>query len=65
MAYSIASGFINAGFGTENLITKKDSDWIYKNKDEGLLCMLSGLGLVHIWDYLEGPGIWYKRTRSI
>ena len=60
MAYSIASGLINAGFGTEKLITQKDSDWIFKNKDEGLLCMLAGYGLVHIWDYLEGPGKVYE-----
>lgn len=55
MAYSIASSFINAGFGTEVLLSKKDSDWIFKNKEEGLTCMLAGLGLVNIWDYLEGP----------
>ena len=60
MAYSIASGFINAGFGTETLISKKDSNWIYKNKEEGLTCMLGGLGLVNLWDYLEGPGKLYE-----
>ena len=60
MAYSIASGFINAGFGTEVLLSKKDSDWVFKNKEEGLTCMLAGLGLVNIWDYLEGPGKLYE-----
>ena len=60
MAYSIASGFINAGFGSEVLITKEKSDWIYKNKEEGLTCMLGGLGLVNLWDYLEGPGKLYE-----
>ena len=60
MAYSIASGFINAGFGSEVLLTKKNSDWIFKNKEEGLTCMLGGLGLVGLWDYLEGPGRLYE-----
>ena len=60
MAYSIASGFINAGFDTEALLSKKDSDWIFKNKEEGLTCLLAGLGLVNIWDYLEGPGKLYE-----
>ncbi|MCQ2973140.1 MAG: hypothetical protein MJ209_07785, partial [archaeon] len=60
MAYSIASAFINAGFGTESLVTQKDSDWIYKNKEEGIICLLAGLGLVNIWDYLEGPGKLYE-----
>ena len=60
MAHSIASSFINAGFGTEVLLSQKDSDWIYKNKEEGITCMLAGLGLVNIWDYLEGPGKLYE-----
>ena len=60
MAYSIASSFINAGFGTEVLVSEKNSDWIFKNKEEGLTCLLAGLGLVNIWDYLEGPGKLYE-----
>ena len=64
MVYSIASGFINAGFGSEVLITKKNSDWIFKNKEEGLTCMLGGLGLVYIWVYLEGPGRLYEYAEN-
>ena len=62
MAYSIASSFVNAGFGTEVLLSKKDSDWIFKNKEEGITCLLGGLGLVNIWDYLEGPGKLYEQA---
>ena len=60
MAYSIASSFINAGYGTEVLLSKKDSDWIYKNKEEGIQCLIAGIGLVNIWDYLEGPNKVYE-----
>ena len=60
MAYSIASSFINAGFGTEVLLSKKDSDWIFKNKEEGIQCLIAGMGLVNIWDYLEGPNKVYE-----
>ena len=60
MAYSIASAFINAGFGTEVLLSKKDSDWMFKNKEQGIQCLLSGIGLVNIWDYLEGPNKVYE-----
>ena len=60
MAYSIASAFINAGYGTEVLLSKKDSDWIYKNKEQGIQCLLAGIGLVNIWDYLEGPNKVYE-----
>ena len=60
MAYSIASAFINAGYGTEVLLTKKDLDWIYKNKEQGIECLFAGIGLVNIWDYLEGPNKVYE-----
>jgi 26S proteasome regulatory subunit N1 len=55
MAYSIVSAFVNAGFGTENLISKKDSDWITRNKDEGMISLIAGLGLVNLWDIDLGP----------
>ena len=54
ISYSIESGFINAEFVSEVLLTKEKSDWIYKDKDEELTT-LGGLGLVNLWDYLEGP----------
>jgi 26S proteasome regulatory subunit N1 len=60
MAYSIASAFINAGFGTEVLLSKKDSDWIFKNKEQGIQCLIGGIGLINIWDYLEGPNKVYE-----
>ena len=52
---SIASSFINAGFCTESLLSKKDNNWLSKNKEEGLICALGGLGLVNIWDIECGP----------
>lgn len=56
MAYSIASSFINAGYGTECLLSEKNGDWINKNKEEGLSCLIGGLGLINLWDDVEGPG---------
>lgn len=55
MASSIASSFINAGFGTEALLSKKDSDWLSRNKEEGMISLLAGLGLVNLWDIDCGP----------
>lgn len=55
MAASIASSFINAGFGTECLLSKKDSDWFSRNKEEGVLNLLAGLGLINMWDIECGP----------
>lgn len=55
MSASIVNGFINAGFGTEKLLATKENDWLVKNKEEGLLCSLAGVGLTHIWDIESGP----------
>ena len=60
LSHSIASSFINAGFGTEVLLTKENSDWLRKNKDEGITALLGGYGLVNLWDSLEGPGKLYE-----
>ena len=55
MAYSIVSAFVNAGFGTEKLLSAKDSDWLSRNKEEGMTSLLAGLGLVNLWDIDLGP----------
>lgn len=55
MSLSIVSSLINAGFGTELLMSKKDNDWLAKNKEEGLVCALAGIGLVNLWDIESGP----------
>lgn len=55
MAYSIVSALVNAGFGTENLLSKKDSDWLSRNKEEGMTALIAGLGLVNLWDIDLGP----------
>lgn len=55
MSTSIVSSFINAGFGTEVLLSKRDNDWLAKNKEEGLICALAGIGLVNLWDIESGP----------
>ena len=64
MAVSIASSFINAGFGTEVLLSKEGSDWINKNKEEGLSSLIGGLGLVYLWDSIEGPGRLYEYANN-
>jgi 26S proteasome regulatory subunit N1 len=55
MAYSMVSAFVNAGFGTEKLLSVKDSNWLERNKEEGLISLLAGLGLVNLWDIDSGP----------
>jgi 26S proteasome regulatory subunit N1 len=55
MALNIVSSFINAGFGTEALLSAKNSDWLGRNKEEGIINLLAGLGLVNLWDIDLGP----------
>jgi 26S proteasome regulatory subunit N1 len=55
LASSIVSSMVNAGFGKENLLSKAGSDWVSRNKEEGLICTLAGLGLVNLWDIECGP----------
>ena len=43
------------GLKVTNLLSKAGSDWINRNKDEGLICTLAGLGLVNLWDIECGP----------
>ena len=55
LASSIVSSFVNAGFGKESILSKAGSDWLSRNKEEGLICTLAGLGLVNLWDIECGP----------
>lgn len=64
MATSIASSFINAGHGSESLLSNKDKDWLNRNKEEGLLALLAGLGLVNLWDIEVGPNELEKYMNS-
>lgn len=47
------TGFVNAGFGTDNLITVKGNKWIYRNKEHAMFSATAALGLVYMWD-VEG-----------
>lgn len=64
MASSIASSFINAGFGTEKLLSNRDNNWMERNKDEGLMSLVAGLGLVNLWDIDCGPNELEKYVNS-
>jgi 26S proteasome regulatory subunit N1 len=45
---------VNAGFGTDKLLTGEDGQWLYKNKEHGMLSAAASLGLIHLWDVEEG-----------
>ena len=54
LASTFVNAFVNAAFGSDKLMTVKEEDtntkWIYKNKDEGQVCAVASLGMIHLWD---------------
>lgn len=52
LASAFVSGLVNAGFGSEKLIS--DEKWIFKTKDSGMVSATATLGLVNVWDCNEG-----------
>lgn len=51
LASSFVNGFVNAGFGSDKLITPKGGNkWIYRNKDHGMMSATATLGLLYLWD---------------
>ncbi|CAG8504738.1 13783_t:CDS:10 [Ambispora leptoticha] len=51
LASTFVNAFVNAGFGNDKLISVEEgNNWIYKNKDHGMLSAAASLGLIMLWD---------------
>ncbi|XP_066137473.1 26S proteasome non-ATPase regulatory subunit 2-like [Euwallacea fornicatus] len=50
LAASFVNGFVNAGFGCDKLLSNDGIQWIYRNKEYGMLSATASLGLIHLWD---------------
>lgn len=53
LASTFVNAFVNAGFGTDKLMTG-DHDWLYKNKDHGMMSASASLGSILLWNVEEG-----------
>jgi 26S proteasome regulatory subunit N1 len=53
LASTFVNAFVNAGFGQDKLMTP-DSEWLYKNKDHGMMSAAASLGSILLWDVDEG-----------
>ena len=53
-----ANAFVNAAFGKDLLMTGANNqgteNWIYKNKEGGMMAAAASLGLLLLWDIDEG-----------
>ncbi|KAJ1999595.1 proteasome regulatory particle base subunit, partial [Coemansia thaxteri] len=56
LASTFVNAFVNAGYGTDKLMTgaTDGNEWIYKNKDMGMLSAAASLGMVNLWDVEVG-----------
>mmetsp|Transcript_3565 Transcript_3565/g.7156 ORF Transcript_3565/g.7156 Transcript_3565/m.7156 type:complete len:898 (-) Transcript_3565:103-2796(-) len=64
LASSFVNGFVNAGFSKDKLITPKGSEWIFKNKDHGMISAAASLGMVYLWNTQVGGNEIDKYTLS-
>lgn len=53
LASTFVNAFVNAGFGHDKLMTP-DNEWLYKNKDHGMMSAAASLGLILLWNVEEG-----------
>ena len=64
LASSFVNGFVNAGFSKDKLVTPKGSEWIFKNKDHGMVSAAASLGMVYLWNTEVGGNEIDKYTLS-
>jgi len=53
LASTFVNAFVNAGFGKDKLMTP-DNEWLYKNKDHGMMSATASLGSILLWNVEEG-----------
>jgi 26S proteasome regulatory subunit N1 len=53
LASTFVNAFVNAGFCKDKLMTP-DSEWLYKNKDHGMMSAAASLGTILLWNVEEG-----------
>jgi 26S proteasome regulatory subunit N1 len=55
LASTFVNAFVNAGFGVDKLLTaSEDGNWIYKNKEHGMMSASASLGMILLWDVDSG-----------
>lgn len=58
LSASFVNGFVNCGFGKDKLLlVPEGNEWLYKNKDHGIISATASLGLILLWDVDSGRRI--------
>jgi 26S proteasome regulatory subunit N1 len=51
LASTFVNAFVNAAYGHDKMMTDNvGHEWIYKNKEHGMMCAAASLGCVMLWD---------------
>ncbi|GBG33622.1 26S proteasome non-ATPase regulatory subunit 2 [Hondaea fermentalgiana] len=54
LASTYVNAFVNVGFQKDALMTPADTQWLYKNKDHGMISAAASLGMILLWNVNEG-----------
>jgi 26S proteasome regulatory subunit N1 len=54
LAASFVNAFVNIAFCSDKLVTVEENNWLYKNKDLGMMSTVASLGALMLWDVDEG-----------
>ncbi|KAH7821067.1 putative proteasome 26S subunit [Monocercomonoides exilis] len=54
LAKTFVSAIVNCGFGTDTLILKEESDWVFRHKEAGITCAVAAIGSIMLWDVETG-----------
>jgi len=66
LAVTFVNAFVNAGFGTDKLMltNEEGNNWVFKNKDHGMLSAAASVGMLYLWDISTGLNQIDKYTLS-
>ncbi len=53
LASTFVNAFVNAGFCNDKLMMMDNCQWVYKNKDHGMISAAASLGMILLWN-IEG-----------
>lgn len=50
LAKTFVNAFVNMGFGQDKLMNDTDTNWIYRNKEHGMMSAAASSGMILMWD---------------
>lgn len=50
LASTFVNAFVNMGFAKDKLMMDSASNWIYRNKEHGIMSATASLGMIMLWD---------------